>query len=424
MSRRDPGESSSTGEAPLTVAVVGGGNGSYTAAADLALQGHRVRLWPGASPRHGAVLESGTISVSGLPPAGEARLQSVSEDVAAVVEGADVVICTDPAFTQEDRAARVAPHLSDGQIVFLSPGSLGSYVFHRTVRDRGNQAAVTYAEPATLPYLTRKTGPTDVEISGRAVHLPVGVFPADRTAETVAVMRRLFPGALPVEDVLSVALLNVGPIIHSVLVLLNTGAIEHFDSWDIHNEGTTPSVKKVIFAHDHERLAVREALGYSSPHYPMRHHYDPRDGEEWMYGRRGHTDLVKSEKWRESLGFQHRYIQEDVHVNLALFASIGDLAGVETPIADSLLHLAGAITDQAHITAGRTLTNLGLGTYSRAELDSLLRSGVEPAEGARPTAESAARARSGATPADGERAQAGAARGLTGPAGDGKGTHV
>ncbi|MHB9149709.1 MAG: NAD/NADP octopine/nopaline dehydrogenase family protein [Thermoleophilia bacterium] len=363
---------------PLTVAVVGGGNGSYTAAGDLALQGHHVRLWPGGRERHGAVLDSGRIRVSGLPPIGEGRLRLVSEDVAAVVSGADVVICTDPAFTQEDRAARVAPHLSDGQIVFLSPGSLGSYVFHRIVRRAGNRAAVTYAEPGTLPYLTRKTGPIDVEISGRGVHLPVGVFPAERTEETVAVVRRLFPGALPVEDALSVALLNVGPIIHSVLVLLNTGAIEHFGSWDIHNEGTTSSVKKVILAHDDERIAVREALGYAPPHYPMRHHYDPKDGEEWMYGRRGHTDLVESEKWREALGFHHRYIQEDVHVNLALFASIGDLAGVETPIADSLLRLAGAITDQAHISAGRTLTNLGLGGYSRAELDLLLRTGAEP----------------------------------------------
>jgi len=363
------------GGAPLTVAVVGGGNGSYTTAADLTLQGHRVRLWPGARERHAAVLESGSIRVSGIPPVGEARPQLVSDDVAAVVSGADVVVCTDPAFTQEDRAARVAPHLSDGQIVFLSPGSLGSYVFHRTVRGLRSRADVTYAEPGTLPYLTRKIGPTDVEISGRAAHLPVGVFPAVRTEETVAILRRIFPGALSTDDILSVALLNVGPIIHSVLVLLNTGAIEHFDSWDIHNEGTSPSVKKVILAHDEERIAVREALGYSGPHYPMRHHYHPQGDEEWMYGRRGHTDLVKSEKWREALSFRHRYIQEDVHVNLALFASIGDLAGVETPIADSLLRLAAAITDQAHITAGRTLTNLGLGAYSRAELQHLLRDG-------------------------------------------------
>ncbi|MCL5942380.1 MAG: NAD/NADP octopine/nopaline dehydrogenase family protein [Actinobacteria bacterium] len=359
----------------LIVAVVGGGNGSYTVAGDLALRGHRVRMWPGSREKHQPVLVSRAITVTGLGRQDEGRLELVSEDIGAVVTGADVVVCTDPAFTQEDRAARVAPHLTDGQIVFLSPGSFGSLVFARVVRAQGNPAAVIYAEPGTLPYLTRKTAPTEVQISGIAVHLPVGVFPARATAQTVETLRALFPGAHPVENVLSVALLNVGPIIHSVLVLLNTGAIEHFQRWDIHNEGTTPSVKKVILAHDGERIAVRQALGFGPPHYPIAHHYDAHGDEEWMYGRRGHTDLVTSEKWREPLSFAHRYIREDVHCNLALFSSIGDLAGVETPVADSLLRLVGVITGQNHMAEGRTLTNLGLGELSLSELDRLLQEG-------------------------------------------------
>jgi opine dehydrogenase len=77
VTQRETEELRPTREAPLTVAVVGGGNGSYTAAADLALQGHQVRLWPGPSSRHDAVRGSGTIRVSGMPPVGEARLQLV-----------------------------------------------------------------------------------------------------------------------------------------------------------------------------------------------------------------------------------------------------------------------------------------------------------------------------------------------------------
>jgi hypothetical protein len=64
---------------------------------------------------------------------------------------------------------------------------------------------------------------------------------SDNALEKVfELIKRLYPASHPVENALSVALLNVGPIIHSVLVLLNTGAIEHFAHWDIHNEGTTP----------------------------------------------------------------------------------------------------------------------------------------------------------------------------------------
>jgi opine dehydrogenase len=215
-----------------------------------------------------------------------------------------------------------------------------------------------------------------VQVSGTAVHLPIGVFPAKRTEWAVDRLRTMFAGALPVEDTLSVALLNVGPIIHSVLVLLNTGPIEHFESWDIHNEGTTSSVRRLILLHDAERIAVRETLGYAAPHWPMAHHYAPEGDQEWMYGRKGHTDLVKSEKWREHLGFFHRYVQEDVHHTLALLASIGDLAEVETPIMDSLLRLIGAITGQDHLHGGRTLANLGLSGLSAADLRSLLSEGL------------------------------------------------
>ena len=359
----------------LTVAVVGGGNGSYTVAGDMTLLGHRVRFWPDPRDGHPSVLDHGTITVTGIGRTGIAELDLVSQDVGEVIGGADVVVCTDPAFTQKDRAQRIAPHLSDGQIVLLSPGSMGSYLVAAAVRELGNKADVTYAEPGTLPYLTRKIGPAEVQVSGWGVHLPIGVFPAKRTEWAVERLRAMFSGAHPVEDSLAVALLNVGPIIHSVLVLLNTGPIEHFESWDIHNEGTTPSVKKLILAHDDERISVRKALGYSEPHYPMADHYDPQRDNEWMYGRGAHTDLVKSEKWRESLGFSHRYIQEDVHENLALLASIGDLANFETPIADSILRLVGVITGQDHLHEGRTLANLGLGDMTAAELQQLLQEG-------------------------------------------------
>ena len=38
---------------------------------------------------------------------------------------------------------------------------------------------------------------------------------------------------------------------------------------------------------DGERIAVREALGYGAPHFPLADHYASA-GEEWMYGRGSH----------------------------------------------------------------------------------------------------------------------------------------
>ncbi|UCD80286.1 MAG: NAD/NADP octopine/nopaline dehydrogenase family protein [Desulfobacterales bacterium] len=361
----------------MKIAVVGGGNGSYTMAGDCALAGHSVRMWPGVKQKHAELYRQGTILLEGLGRTGEARLELVSDDPAEVVKGAEVILCTDPAYTQAKRASVLAAHLENGQVVFLSPGSLGPLVFEKTLRAEGRRTDLSYAEPGTLPYLTRKVEPTKVQVSGLAAHLPVGVFPARNTKQVLERLTGLYPAAHPVENALSVALLNVGPIIHSVLFLLNTGAIEHFPAWDIHNEGTTQSVKKLVLAHDAERIALRKILGYDSHHYPFEDHYNPAGDAEWMYGKKAHTDLVKSEKWRESLNFEHRYIVEDVKCNLALMASVGDLCRMETPIADALLTLIGAICGEDFRKTGRTLETLGVGDLSVEELTTLVWQGFD-----------------------------------------------
>ncbi|MFW6055626.1 MAG: NAD/NADP octopine/nopaline dehydrogenase family protein, partial [Thermodesulfobacteriota bacterium] len=213
-------------------------------------------------------------------------------------------------------------------------------------------------------------------VSGQAVRLPVGVFPAGKTVTAIQGLQELYPAIHAVENALSVALLNVGPIIHSCLVLLNSGPIEHFKAWDIHNEGTTPAVKKLILAHDAERIRLRKSLGFRSHHYPFADHYEQQSREPWMYGRKAHSDLVQSESWREPLDFNHRYIKEDVKHNLALFTSIGGFAGQPTPIADSLLTLLGVIVGEDFRETGRTLKTMGLGGVSPQEMERILFEGL------------------------------------------------
>ena len=106
----------------LKVAVVGGGNGSYTMAGDFALAGHSVRMCPGSRDKHPELFHKGTIFLEGLGRTGEAGIELVSDDPAEVIHGAHVVLCTDPAHTQRQRSSSLAPHLENGQLVFLSPG--------------------------------------------------------------------------------------------------------------------------------------------------------------------------------------------------------------------------------------------------------------------------------------------------------------
>lgn len=351
----------------MKIAVLGGGNGAHACAADLSEQGHEVRWW-----RRNAASLSSRITLKDAAGERDVAIAKPCADIGEAVRGAELVFMPDPAFTQEDNASRVAPHLADGQVVFLAPGTFGSYVMARVF----GKIDLAIAETGTLPWLARKHGAETVAITARATRLPTGVFPARSSEIAFSVIRKAFASIEPVEDALSAALMNAGPIIHPPLVLMNAGPLEHFERWDIHNEGTQPAIRRVTDALDAERIAAREALGYAPPHFPLADHYRA-DGEEWMYGRRVHKKLTDSKDWRERIVLtEHRYVREDVALGLAFLVSVCEWAGVACPVARGLLALGSAVLGRDLRAGGRTLENLGLARMTRDELSSVLYSGL------------------------------------------------
>jgi len=347
------------------------------AAGDLALAGHEVRLWRRdrvAIDAHKAA--GGLITVKDFRGRHEARPALITSDIAEAVRGVELVLCPAPATAQPDIARMLAPHLADGQVVFLPPGTFGSFLFAKTAWDAGNRAKVAFAETGTLPWLTRKHGPFEAAITIRAKRLPTGVFPLTMQRHALDAIGRAFPGVIePCGDALSGALMNAGPIIHPPLITMNAAPLEHFERWDIHKEGTQPSTRRVTDALDAERISIREALGYGPPHFPLANHY-ARDGEEWMYGRGSHDKLTDSGDWREKIVLtEHRYMLEDVRIGLSFLASVGALAGVETPLARAFLAIGSAICGEDFMASGRTLASLGLGDLDAAGLASLLAEG-------------------------------------------------
>jgi len=357
----------------MKIAVLGGGHGCYAAAADLSDAGHEVRLWR----RDAAALapvQAGGIRMKDQKGARDVRIALASGDIGQALKGAELVLIPSPAIAQDDIARAMAPHLVDGQVVYLPPGTFGSFTMDRIVRAAGNQSAVTYAETGTLPWLARKHGAAEVAITIRAIHLPTGAYPQARSAHALAVISKAFPGVIEdCGDALSAALMNAGPIIHPPLILMNAAPLQHFERWDIHNEGTQPSVRAVTSALDAERMAIREALGYGAPHFPLADHYD---NDRWMYGD-AHKKLTDSGDWRERIDLHtHRYMLEDTALGLAFLASVARHAGVDAPVAHGLLVLAGAILGRDLHKGTRTLDALGLAPLSRAQLQTLLRTGA------------------------------------------------
>jgi opine dehydrogenase len=327
-----------------------------------------VRLWRRDAAALQPLIEHGSIVLKDTDGAREVRLALASADIGAALAGAQLIVLPTPATAQADIARAMAPHLVDGQVVFLAPGTFGAYVMARLVREAGSTADVAWAETGTMPYLARKHGEREVNLTVRAVHLPTGVYPAQREAEVIEVIRKAYPSVHGCGDALSGALMNAGPIIHPPLIVMNAAPLQHFERWDIHHEGTQPAVRAVTDALDRERIAVREALGYGAPHFPLADHY-AKTGDEWMYGRGSHDKLTDSGDWREHIDLHtHRYVTEDTEMGLAFLASVARWAQVDAPIAHGLLAVVGGFLGRDLRRGARTLDALGLATLGREEL--------------------------------------------------------
>ncbi|SEA99589.1 NAD/NADP-dependent octopine/nopaline dehydrogenase family protein [Marinobacterium iners] len=360
----------------MEIAVLGGGHGCYAAAAELSEKGHQVRLWRRDAEALAPVIEAGSISLKDFRGERDVPIAKPTTSLEEAVAGAQLIVIPLPATTHSSLSKQLAPLLEDGQVLFFPPGTFASYIFAKAMREAGNKANAAFAETGTLPYLARKHGPRQVVCSGYATRLPTGVFPACNAKHAFEVLKQAYSSIEEVEDGLSGALMNAGGIIHPPLIMMNAGPLEHFDAWDIHNEGTQPAVRRVTDELDAERIRLREALNYSAPHFPLADHY-AKEGDEWMYGRAAHERLTDSGDWREKIVLtEHRYMLEDTALGLSFLVSLGKWLNCPTPVAAGFLAIASAITGQDLYAQGRTLENLGLDQLSVDEMRNLLQNGV------------------------------------------------
>src|SRR3954471_21451638 len=83
----------------MRIAVLGGGNGSFAAAGDFALQGHEVRLWRRDAAAVEAHRAAGSrIVVKDAKGRHDVPLRLVATDIAEAIRGAELILCPTPAY--------------------------------------------------------------------------------------------------------------------------------------------------------------------------------------------------------------------------------------------------------------------------------------------------------------------------------------
>ena len=359
-----------------TVAIVGAGIGGVYLVAELGLAAHRLRLHDLDDTRLADIRTHGGVDVD---PDGFAAVECATTDLAAAVDGADVIIVVTGGTAQESVARSLAPLLRDGQIILLIQGNTGgSLVVRRALDAAGCRAAVDIAEMDNYPFSNWRLSPTRIRPIVKKRWLQIATFPGDSVSRVFPRLSPLFPHAIAAPSVICTGFTNANAMLHVANCVANAGKIDRGETYRFYAEGVTQSVARLYREIDAERIAVASALGATVPTL-----------EDWFdrtYGVRG-ADLVEtcqllttnSDGPYQATGtptsFGHKYITEDVPVGLVPMAALGAAAAVATPAIDALITLVRAMTGMSFAAEARTLQRMGIAGMDAAAIRRHLRTG-------------------------------------------------
>ncbi len=365
-----------------SVAVLGAGNGGCAAAADLGARGFDVRLYNRSLARLEPLIRRGGLERRGSSGEGFVELSLMTDDLAAAVAGADLVMLTVPVSAHAFFARELGKVLPEDGVVFLNPGHMGGglFVAHEIYRLTG-RTDVRTCEVSTLTYACRMDGPAAVNIIQTASHLAFAAFPGRWQAELFRLLRDLYPSIYEAGDVLETGFMDINAVEHPPQIICNAGWLEHTKGdYLFYYEGTTPSVGRVIDVLDEERRAVADAAGVATRPFVQLFCELGYTTEAAAARGTAHAALQESapNRWLKAPpSLDHRYLHEDVGCGLVPWAELGQSLQVRTPVMDALITIGSILGGRDYRVDGLTLSRLGLHGIPAEAVSAYLRQGTE-----------------------------------------------
>ncbi len=353
------------------IAIIGGGHGAHTMAVDLALRGFRIRMYEESEfiGRLAHLAQTLRIHSRGVIQ-GTAQIEMLTDDLQEAIEGVQYIIVVAPSFAHQMIASRLKGIVKTSQRILIYPGGFGALQFKRILGDE----CPPIVQANNLPYDTRIVGDATVFCSGRNP-ISIALFPASIDRGILADVAELTPYDTVYQDVLECDLSLVNPSIHPGPCLINIGAIEqqHLRGTFCMYEHFTFSAAKIDFAIDNERKAVGAAYGYTI--CALEDFIQPKSSLTWQdiymktHGESALTPIVgPASIW-------DRYLTEDCPNGLVPWSELGRLAGVPTPIIDSVISVYSIVHECQWRDIGLRLDTLGLAGMSIEQIRAYLQSG-------------------------------------------------
>ncbi len=362
-----------------TIAIFGAGGGGTSAAAHLTTLGFEIRLYSQDRNALTPLQKIGGIEYEAPFGKGFAEIPIITNDAFKAMDGADIVMIVSPAHLHEKWITAAAPHLTDEQVLFVSPGHT-LLLIPQILRANGIKHPV-FCETATLPYLCRRIGPTTCKISRVSDFMVFGGFPGCETARQFEIVKTVYPSVQCFSNVLETVLPYGNAIHHPPAFLCNAGRVEATGgNFRHYYDGITPSVGRLIDAVDRERLKVAGALGAETMPFVE------------LFYRMGYTTKAacdtgiayeafhqsEPDKWIPAPSkLEHRYFLEDVPYGHMIYSELGRIAGVSTPTIDHIILLASVALGHDLSVDALTLEKMGIAGISKDRFLRLLEFGFD-----------------------------------------------
>ena len=145
--------------ADYTIAVLGAGAVGRSVAADCKLAGESLK----DLDKTGIEIQGFELGKYNFKRNGIAKFDLVSDDLAEVVAGAQIILVAVPSVGHQTFFERLVPLLEDGQIIHIIPDNFGSLRLRKVLRETRPDVDVIVGGWSSAPYGTRIVKETGID---------------------------------------------------------------------------------------------------------------------------------------------------------------------------------------------------------------------------------------------------------------------